>query len=292
MNRAGLFAWVLSICVVAPLLAQQNEDRRQDQVQVPIYRIVVEQRAIRAINYGHRTEPTKIDFRGTVLLPQAKGGATVTSRAGAVEVDSKFEHLDPPTRFGRQYLTYVLWAITPDGRPVNLGEVLTDGSNKGKLKVTTALQSFGLLVTAEPYFAVTQPSNLVVLENVVRPDTAGKVEEVEARYELLNRGGRQVTTEASADRVASPSTEQAVPIDQYEAILALREAQNALQIAESQGASRFAGETLSKAKQLYDQAQQLQTQKGESKRVVMLARESAQTAHDASSIAMKHAPPR
>ncbi len=256
------------------------------QGQVPIYRVTVERRSIRAINYGHRSEPTKIDFRGTVLLPNAKGGAKVESRTGAVEIDSKFENLDPPTRFGPEYLTYVLWAITPDGRPVNLGEILSDGSDKGRLKVTTHFQAFGLIVTAEPYFAVTQPSNVVVLENTVRPDTAGKVEEVEAKYELLPRRQEPLAAQTVETRPLSNSAKP-IPMDQYEAVLALYQAQNALQIARAQGADRYASDTLQKAEQYYRDAQALKDRNAESKQVVTMAREAAQTAEDARTIAVR-----
>ena len=162
--------------------------------------------------------------------------------------------------------------------------------NKGRLKVTTQLQTFGLIVTAEPYFAVTQPSNVVVLENVPRPDTAGKVAEVEAKYELLPRGESPVA--ARSVELQSPSSgSKAIPLDQYEAVLALYQAQNALQYARAQGADKYAAETLEKADQLYRQAYELRGQKADSKRVVMTAREAAQTAEDARAIALKHARP-
>ena len=110
------------------------------------------------------------------------------SHRGSVAIDAKFEHLEAPTRFGREYLTYVLWAISPEGPPRNLGEILVDSSNKAHLKVTSDMQAFGLMVTAEPYYSVTTPSDVVVAENVVRPDTIGAREEVTAKYELLPRG--------------------------------------------------------------------------------------------------------
>src|SRR5579863_5831759 len=103
----------------------------------PIYRVTVVSRSLPAVNYEHRGGPTMIDFQGTVLLPKAKGAATVESKRGRIMIDAKFEHLEPPTRFGREYLTYVLWAISPEGRPRNLGEVLVDSSNKAHVKVTT-----------------------------------------------------------------------------------------------------------------------------------------------------------
>jgi hypothetical protein len=221
---------IFSACCL-PVLGQQA-------VQAPIYKVTVEQRSIEAVNYGQRDEPAKIDFRGTVLLPRAEGSAKVESRPGAVDIDAKFKGLKAPAQFGPRYLTYVLWAITPEGRPVNLGEVLPGPSNKARLKVTTRLQAFGLLVTAEPCFSVTQPSNVVVLENVVRPDTQGRLEEVKAKFELLRRDQHPVA-ESAVDRQYVRNEEKPVPMDRHEALLALYEAQNALQIARSQGAGRY-----------------------------------------------------
>jgi hypothetical protein len=269
-----------------PALSQQATSEKGRQDSVPIYQVTVERRSIRALNYGHRSEPTKIDFHGTVLLPRAEGEAKVESKAGVVEIECKFDKLEAPTRFGPEYLTYVLWAITPDGRPVNLGEILTDGSGKSKLTATTSFQTFGLIVTAEPYFAVTQPSNVVVLENVPRPDTVGKVEEVEAKYELLPRTGNAVATR-TVDVQPAPTGGKEIPLDQYEALLALYQAQNAVQIARSQGADRYAADTLKKAEELYQQALKLRGEQPGSKRVVTIAREAAQKAEDARTIAQR-----
>src|SRR5579864_6822169 len=150
---------------------------------MPIYRVTVVERTTKAINYHNRGGATKIDFRGTPLLPKAHGQAKVESKQGYIEIEVEFRELQPATAYGPEYLTYVMWAITPEGRATNLGEVLLNGTNS-KLDVTTELQSFGLIVTAEPYFAVTQPSDVVVLENEVRQDTRGAVQQVDAKYEL------------------------------------------------------------------------------------------------------------
>jgi hypothetical protein len=155
---------------------------------VPIYRVNVVERTIRAVNYQYRSLPTPIDFRGTVLLPKSKGGANVESKQGRTEIDAHFDNLTASTAFGPEYLTYVLWALTPDGRPHNLGEVVANSGDHASLRVTTDLQAFALIVTAEPYSAVRQPSDVVVLENQIRPDTIGINEQVNARYELLPRG--------------------------------------------------------------------------------------------------------
>src|ERR1700721_1854844 len=157
--------------------------------QVPIYQVTVTERTVKAINYQYRNGPTPIDFRGTVLLPEAKGDAMVESKSGRTEIDAHIDHLPAPTRFGREYLTYVLWAITPEGHPKNLGELVAGSSDKAHVRVTTDLQAFGLIVTAEPYAAVRQPSDVVVLENEVRPDTVGNIEPIQVRYELMPRHG-------------------------------------------------------------------------------------------------------
>ncbi len=175
---------------------------------------------------------------------------------------------------GAEYLTYVLWAITPEGRTSNLGEILLNGSS-GKLNVTTELQVFGLAVTAEPYFAVSMPSNLVVMENVVRKDTKGKIEEMDAKYELLQRG--------QYERLANPlalKMDSKMPLELYEA-------RNAVQIARATGADRFASETFSKAENSLKQAEAYQARKAGRKPVTMAAREAVQTAEDSRAIAVK-----
>jgi outer membrane protein OmpA-like peptidoglycan-associated protein len=252
----------------------------------PIYRVTVVSRTLEAVNYEHRGGPTPIDFQGTVLLTHAKGTAIVESHRGEVSIDAKFEHLEPPTRFGREYLTYVLWAISPEGRPKNLGEVLVDSSNRAHLKVTTDMQSFGLMITAEPYYSVTLPSDVVVAENVVRPDTIGAREEVNAKYELMPRG--QYTMNIQPSQLHSVNGEaEKLPYDRYEALLELYQAENAVQIARSLGADRYAPDSFSKAATLLAQAQDMNARKMDTHAIVSSAREAAQMAEDARTIAVK-----
>src|ERR1700674_2037326 len=179
---------------------QQGHVQLDRSGSVPIFRVTVVARTTKAINYRHRSGSTNIDFRGTALLPEAKGEASVNSKQGRIEINARMEHLSPATQYGPEYLTYVLWAVTPEGRPKNLGEVLLNGDNS-KLEVTTDLQTFGLIVTAEPYFAVTQPSNVVVMENVVSEQTIGTIESIDAHYELLERG-QYVMNVSEGDRRA------------------------------------------------------------------------------------------
>jgi len=241
---------------------------------MPTYRVTVIERTMKAIDYEHRSGATKIDFRGTDLLPAAHGEAKVESKKGYLEIEVEFDELQPATKYGAEYLTYVLWAITPEGRTSNLGEILLNGTN-GKLDVTTELQVFGLAVTAEPYFAVTMPSNLVVMENVVREDTKGKIEEMDAKYELLERGQYQPLANPLALK-SDPN----VPLELYEA-------RNAVQIARATGADQYASDTFTKAENSLKQAEAYQARKAGHKPVTMAAREAVQTAEDSRAIAVK-----
>jgi flagellar motor protein MotB len=249
----------------------------------PIYQVTVVERTVNAVNYQYRNGPTRIDFRGTVLLPEAKGDATVESKTGRVEVSAKFEHVLPASRFGPEYLTYVLWAITPEGHAKNLGEVLADSANHAHLNVTTDFQTFGLIVTAEPYAAVRQPSNVVVMENEIRPDTVGHVRPIQAKYELLPRG--HYTYEVPNEVTAAASNGEKLPMDRYEALLEVYQAQNAVQIARSQGADRYAADTFARAEQSLKQAQDFYARKVDRGTIVTAARQAAQTAEDARTIA-------
>jgi outer membrane protein OmpA-like peptidoglycan-associated protein len=250
---------------------------------VPIYSVTVVERTVKAINYEYRTGPTKIDFRGTVLMPAGKGEATVEGQRGRTEIDAKFENVAAPTHYGREYLTYTLWAITPEGAPHNLGEVVVDGANKGHLHVTTNLQSFGLLVTAEPYSTTRQPSDVVVMENEVRPDTIGTIKPIEAKYELMPRG--HYTWEIPQKMETAAAGLPKLSMDQYEAVLELYEAQNAIGVAQTAGAATYASSTFQEAQRLLQQAQQLRDTKAPSNLVVQNAREATQTAEDARTIA-------
>jgi outer membrane protein OmpA-like peptidoglycan-associated protein len=248
------------------------------QEQVPIFRMTVVGRTTPAINYRPRKGATKIDFVGTALLPNAVGTAEVEGKKGYIAIDARFDKLEPATRFGQEYLTYVLWAITPEGRATNLGEVQVDDKD-ARIQVTTELQSFGLILTAEPYFAVTQPSDVVVMENSVRAGTVGTTEIIQAKYELLNRGSYLMRQDAS--QLKRKPLEPGAPLD-------LAEARNAVALARIAGAERYAGETFTKAAQLLASAELARERKRGSNAIMMPARQAAQTAEDARLIALKN----
>ncbi len=253
----------------------QTGSQEQGSQSSPLYRVTVEARTTKAINYSHAKGSTPIDFKGTVLMPFAKGEAKVEGKKGVISISAKFEKLSPASQYGPQFLTYVLWAVTPEGRASNLGELELDGA-KAKVDGAAAFQAFAMIVTAEPYFAVTQPSDVVVMENEVRPDTEGSVEEVDAKFDLLQRSDYStITTGNDATRL-----DPRVPLSLYEA-------RNAVQIAQAAGSEKYAAASFQKAQQLLQQAEESQKHKEPRKSVDMTAREAVQTAQDARSITIK-----
>jgi outer membrane protein OmpA-like peptidoglycan-associated protein len=282
MNPARLLL-VTVLCASSTLYAQEANPTSQPQSQqpimpsdggnnVPLYKIQVVGRDIPAINYFHRSGSTKIGFAGTSLLSQGKGQANVTSK-GQTFIDAKLEGLVPANSFGVEYLTYVMWAITPQGRPVNLGEIIPNGS-KADINVTTNLQQFALIVTAEPYFAVTTPSDLVVLQNIVTKDkTSGIIDTVNVHFNLLPRGA-YVETAGQHSNLNPVKPSDKSPLQLYEAI-------NAVQIAEAMGAGKYAPDILAKAKQELENAQALDSKKSQRKMMITYARGAVQDAEDA-----------
>jgi len=237
---------------------------------MPIFRITVVSRTTKAINYHHRTGTTHIDFRGTDLMPAASGEAKVQSQMGSTKIETAFNHMSPASQYGPEYMTYVLWGLTPEGRPANLGEVVLEGDH-AKLLSTTDLQTFGLIVTAEPYFAVTQPSDVVVAENFVSKETAGTIEQVDAKYELLKRGQYVMDRGLYKPVKVNPKGP-----------LQLAEAENAVEIARLAGAERYAADTFQKAVVDLKNAEDFLMKKGRnSKESETNAREAAQMAEDA-----------
>src|ERR1700693_1065356 len=234
-----------AIALSLPALAQTDSQSSvvlEPMAHTPTFRVTVVSRSVRAVNYKHRGGATKVDFAGTDLMPQANGQAKVESKKGYIEIEVEFGNLQKPTTFGNEYLTYILWAISPEGRAVNLGEILVGDNHRSKVDVTTDLQAFALVVTAEPYYAVRQPSNVVILENVVREDTKGTTEAMHTKYELLERGG-YIPTGYKFDPVILNTQ---LPLEFFEA-------RNALRIAESEGAEQYAAASYQHAVQLMNQ---------------------------------------
>lgn len=275
--KKSILLFVAMTLLSASICAQAQTTNSDDRSQMSTYSANVVSRTTGAVKYEHRRGSTKIDFEGTALMPGTSGVAEVQSKSGAMKIEAEFKGLDKPTTFGTEYLTYVMWAISPEGQPANLGEVLVGGDRSSKLTVTTNLQSFALVVTAEPYYAVRRPSNVVIAENVIRPDTVGTSETVDAKYELIDRGG-YIPTGYHFDPVV---LNLKLPLEFFEA-------RNAVRIAKSAGADTYATPSYKKAEQQMKQADDMAINHHMNRRALIAAsREVVQTADDSREIAVK-----
>ena len=252
--------------------AQKPDDQNSNTGQVPTYRVTVVERTTEAVDYRDRGGTTQVDIKGTTLTPRITGTAKVTGHTGRLAIDANVHGLQPPRTFGPEYLTYVLWAITPEGRPTNLGEMIPNDDGNSRVQVTSGLQVFGLIVTAEPYFAVSRPSNLVVAENIVRNDTAGGIHPINTKFDLIEKG--QYTQHLTPDQLPATTADKKVPLQ-------LLEAQNAIAIATAAGADQYAVDTLGKAKAFLAQGEDYYRRKQGITPIGAVSRAAAQSAEDA-----------
>ena len=257
---------------------QMNQNTGQND-QMPVFRVNVYARTAKAVNYRHRGGSTTLDFKGTELMPEVAGHAKVDSKNGRLAISAELTHMLPATTLGGQYLTYVLWAITPEGRAANLGEILPGDNGKDKIDVTTDLQAFGMIVTAEPYYAVTHPSNKVVAENLIRSETKGFEEPIDAKFDVLE--GAQYTIDVPADQLPSAQADSRVPLD-------LLEARNAVAIAKAAGAQQYAPDSLTKAEDMLQRAEDYQQRKQGRTPIGTAARGATQMAEDARVLTLRH----
>ncbi len=266
------FGLICLILIAAVVVAQENPPQVEPMDETPVFRVHVVGRSTKAVNYRHRGGSTTVDLKGTSLMPEATGRAKVNGKEGRLEVDVEVSKLQAATQIGGQYLTYVLWAITTEGRAVNLGEIVPSGSGKSGLDVTTDLQAFGLIVTAEPYFAVTRPSDKVVMENIIRQETKGFEEPIDAKFDMLEGG--QYTIDVPASQLPSATADLSTPLD-------LLEARNAVAIAKAAGAEQYAADSLKKAQDFLDRAEDYLRRKQGRTPIGTAARGATQMAEDA-----------
>jgi outer membrane protein OmpA-like peptidoglycan-associated protein len=232
-------------------------------------------RTTKAVHYRLQGGSTKIDFHGTDLLQGASGEARVEGKKTNFQIEVKFQNLEDATKFGLEYLTYVLWAVSPQGRPVNLGEVTLDHGN-AHFKAFTDLQTFGMIVTAEPYFAVTAPGNMVVMESA--PATGAGTENIEAKYDLVSRGTYSSTNTHIQDAIFGIDTR--TPLELFEA-------RNAFRIARIAAENKYAAFIISKAGQQLMHAEDVYRQKQNKAAVEAAAKEAIETAEEARLMAVK-----
>jgi outer membrane protein OmpA-like peptidoglycan-associated protein len=232
-------------------------------------------RTTKAVHYRLQGGSAKVDFQGTDLLQRASGEARIEGKKTNFQIEAKFQNLEDATKFGLEYLTYVLWAVSPQGRPVNLGEVTLEHGN-AHVKAFTDLQAFGLIVTAEPYFAVTQPGNMVVMES--SSGSGGGSENIEAKYELAPRGTYSSTNTHIQDAIFGIDSK--TPLELFEA-------RNAVRIAKNASADKYAAFIFSKAGQQMMHAEEVYRQKQNRATVEAAAKEAVETAEEARLMAVK-----
>jgi outer membrane protein OmpA-like peptidoglycan-associated protein len=228
-----------------------------------------------AVGYQVGGGATKVDLKGTSLASRTSGEAEVKAEKGITNIKVKVLGLPESTKLGAEFLTYVLWVVSPDGRTDNIGELQRNKNGGAELAATSQLQTFSLIVTAEPYFAVRQPSELVVLENAIRKNTKGRIFVVD-KYELMRRG--------LYDKVGNPLS---LTVDLKGVPLEMYEARNAVSIAKSRGADQYAGDIFAKAEASLKQAETALDRKANKKEIVSTARQSVQFAEDARALSIQ-----
>jgi outer membrane protein OmpA-like peptidoglycan-associated protein len=271
------FAGSISVLLLAAsgLAGQENtpvEPPVEPMDQTPVFRVSVVSRTTKAVNYRHRGGSTTVDIKGTDLMPEVAGKTKVDSKAGRLQLNVDLSRLGPPSKIGPQYLTYVLWAITPEGRADNLGEIAPDQYGRSSVDVTTDLQAFGLILTAEPYFSVTRPSNEVIAENIIRRETKGFEEAIDAKFDMLQSG--EYTIDMPAAQLPSATADPKTP-------LTLLEARNAVAIAKAAGATQYAPDSLKKAEDYLARAEDYLRRKQGKTPIGTAARGATQMAEDA-----------
>ena len=252
---------------------QQNSTQVEPMDQTPTFRVNVVERTTQAVDYRDRGGTTTVNIRGTELMPQVTGDVKISGHTGRLALNVSVRHMKGARDLGLPYLTYVLWAITPEGRPTNIGEIIPNDDGNADLQVSTSLSSFGLIVTAEPYFAVTRPSTAVVAENIIPTDVKGFVRSVNAKFDLMDRG--------QYIEHIDPQTLPASSADLHKVPLQLLEARDAVAIAKATGAEQYAADTLAKAQDMLTRAEDYYVRKQGTTPIGTAARSATQSAEDA-----------
>jgi len=257
----------LLVCFTASVEAAEA----QEQSEAPQSDLIT--KSVKAIGYTVRGGSTKLDFHGTALMPQATGEAKVEAKTGATSIAIALKNLTRPSGLGAEFLTYVLWVVTPDGRSGNTGEILINKNGEGRLRATTPAQTFAMIVTAEPYFAVHVPSEMVILENDTRKDTKGQIFPIND-FKLMKRA----QYEKLGNPLAMTPDLERVPLQMYEV-------RNAVDIARSHGAEKDAPEIFTKATGSLQIAENALASKADTKDIMSKARQTVQFAEDARALA-------
>ena len=253
-----LTAFALSVTV----FAQLDVPRRTTAITYPLDESVI------------------VQFRGTTRFPRMKGEARIkrTSRNGT-EIELSVSKMPRPFELGRGFATYVLWAVSPDGQVDNLGEIKRRGfwEFDSKISVTTPLQSFALIITAEPHFLVKSPSQEIMLENLSPVAVSGRRIETSPAIQYFGN---------SSDFFRDSRTPEIAEIDYSKTPSTLLQARQAVALAKFAGAERDAAEELREAETLYTNAEQAWRAGRKEEEVDVTARRAVSSAVKAESTAI------
>jgi len=275
MSKTGMKPNVLAVVLLSSILGISAYALHQDAGSSQAAEGGSVTKSTQAFGYEVGAGSTKIDFKGTDLMPNAEGEAKIEAKQGVTNIEAKVKDLYQPSKFGAEFLTYVLWAVSTEGRTDNLGEIQIDKKGKGEVKVSTQMQVFSLIVTAEPYFAVRVPSELVVLENRIRNNTRARMFPVQS-YSLMERGLYQ--------KLGNPL---ALSLDLKNVPLEMYQARNAIDIARTSGAGQYAADIFSKAEASLEMAEKALDRKANKRNIISLARQVVQFSEDARTLTVQ-----
>ncbi len=246
----------------------------QDQQDIPTPASTLTTLTTKAIGYPVG-KTIKLIFVGTSVASGASGDGKVEAKGNTTNIEVDVQGLPQPTTIGTEFLTYVLWGITPDGRTTNLGEIQINKDGNGKLQATTALQTFAMIVTAEPYSVVRRPSEVIVLENDTKKNTKGKIYP-DSSFQLMKRG-----------EYAKLGNPLALTLDLKNTPLEVYEARNAVEIAKSREAQKYAPEVFAKAESSLQMMESSITSKANKKQIISNARQTMSFAEDARALSVE-----
>jgi outer membrane protein OmpA-like peptidoglycan-associated protein len=273
MKSSFLCCALLLLAASSAAFAQTDQSNQPDQNNNPAasnsWGIQMIARTSKAVDYRSGAT-TAVDLKGTDLMPDLTGKAKVSSKRQLTDIHVDVDHLKPAKSIDLAYMTYVLWAISPEGHPKNIGELVEHGG-KASLHTTTDLQAFALVISAEPDFAVAVPSEMIVAENTLRATTQGRPETIDVHYEVIPR----------SIYVSQVRPIQNIYGEDKHTPLELLEARNAVRIAKDANAEQYAPDVLTRAETLLNQAEDYYQRKQGTKPIATVAREATQTAEEA-----------
>jgi hypothetical protein len=287
-NQSRVSAAVLVVLASATVMSNDRATTATAERVAQLRVVELNQPDGQILSYRHLAGSTEVLMRGTELAPEARVKLKIGSRPGFVELDinrGAISGLAPAHRLGKDFLTYVLWAVSVDGKASNLGEITFEGDHAVSVNVTTPYQTFWLMVTAEPNYAVVDPSSQIVMYSV-RQTPAGEDRALPIRGDLF------FFTHYSAYESTPGDTPANVPNQLLQARKAVELASKSGVLAADRSGSanlkeeEYTREALSQANNFLARAEDAYKKDPRNQEVVQFARTAAQSAEDARALAM------